>query len=59
MKKLLKDLFNVMWTLVGLFIAWMVLEGETRTIATYVLVGGIIVWLATFKIRNHEETKGN
>ena len=58
MKKLLKDLFNATWTLIGLFITWMVLEGETRDIVAIVLIIGFIVWLVTFKIRNYEETKG-
>jgi len=57
LKKLFKDLFNSIWTLIGLFITWLVLEGETRNIVAIVLVCGFVIWLATSKIRNSEETK--
>jgi len=57
LKKLLKDIFNLIWTLIGFFIAWLVLEGEARIIVAFILVVGFIVWLATFKLRNYEEPK--
>jgi len=57
LKKLLKDIFNLIWTLIGFFIAWLVLEGEARIIVAFVLVIGFVIWLATFKLRNYEEPK--
>ena len=55
MKKFLKDIFNNLWVFVGLFIAWLVMEGSARTVVGYIYVGAVIVWLATYKIRKYEE----
>ena len=52
MKKWLGDLFNQVWTLLGMFIAWVVLEGSAKTVVGYAIVMCLIVWIATFSIRN-------
>lgn len=39
------------FTLVGLFIAWVLLEGEAKTIVGWATIGAIIVWLAPAKKR--------
>jgi hypothetical protein len=52
MKKWLGDLFNQAWTLLGMFIAWVVLEGSAKTVVGYAIVICLIVWIATFSIRN-------
>ena len=52
MKKWLGDLFNQAWTLLGMFIAWVVLEGPAKTVVGYAIVICLIVWVTTFSIRN-------
>ncbi len=37
MKKWFSDFFNQLWTLLGMFTAWVVLEGSARTIVTYAI----------------------
>jgi hypothetical protein len=58
MKKIIDALANFwaefkaqVFTLVGLFIAWVLLEGEAKTIVGYATIGAIIVWLAPGKKR--------
>jgi len=42
MKKFLKNLIEDRWTLIGMFIAWAVLEGQLKTIVGYMLIGGLV-----------------
>jgi hypothetical protein len=39
------------FTLVGLFIAWVLLEGEAKTIVGYATIAAILIWLAPAKKR--------
>ena len=39
------------FTLVGLFIAWVLLEGASKTIVGYATIVAIIIWLAPAKKR--------
>jgi len=55
LQKFLKDVFNNLWVFVGLFIAWLVMEGSARTVVGYIYIGAVVVWFATYKIRNHED----
>lgn len=45
MKEFLKDLFDDRWTLIGMFVAWVVLEGMARDI-----VGGLILGTIAFQL---------
>ena len=56
MKKILNALADFwaefkaqVFTLVGLFIAWILLEGESKTIVGYATIVAILVWLAPAK----------
>lgn len=55
LKKILKDVFNNIWVFVGMFIAWLVMEGSARTIVGYIYVGAVIVWFASYKIRHLDD----
>ena len=44
-----------LWTLLGMFIAWVVLDGSAKTVVGYAIVGTIVVWIITYPIRNREE----
>lgn len=37
------------FTLVGLFIAWVLLEGEAKTIVGWATLAAIVIWLAPAK----------
>lgn len=41
--KFLKSLIEDRWTLIGMFIAWAVLEGSLKTVTGYLLIVGLII----------------
>jgi hypothetical protein len=59
MKKWLKDKFretlNQTFTLLGMFIAWAVLDGSAKTVVGWAVVICTIVWLFSMKFREQEE----
>ena len=55
MKNFLSDIANQLWTLLGMFIAWVVLEGSAKTVVGYSIVLSLIVWGITFKLRNPKD----
>ena len=57
MKKILSDLIGQVWTLLGMFVAWVVLEGSAKTIVGYCIIGTLAVWVATYPLRNPAEPK--
>lgn len=54
MKKFINDILNQLWTLLGMFIAWLVLEGSAKELVGNLLIISIIVWIASFPLRNKE-----
>lgn len=63
MKKWIKDKFreilNQTFTLLGMFIAWAVLEGSAKTVVGWAILWSLIVWLFTMKFREQEEEKND
>lgn len=55
MRKFFSDIANQLWTLVGMFIAWVVLEGSARTVVGYVITLAFFLWAVTFHLRNTED----
>lgn len=55
MKKLLSDIANQLWTLLGMFIAWVVLEGSAKTVVGYAIALSTIVWTVTYNLRNPKD----
>jgi hypothetical protein len=55
MKKFLNDLLGQAWTLLGMFVAWVVLEGCAKTIVGYCIIGTLSLWVATYPLRNSAE----
>ena len=43
------------WTLLGMFIAWVVLDGSAKTIVGYGIILTMVIWILTGPIRNREE----
>jgi putative Mn2+ efflux pump MntP len=59
MKKFLNDLIGQIWTLLGMFVAWLVLEGSAKTIVGYAIIGSLGVWMITFGLRNTADDDDN
>lgn len=54
-KNVFTDVVAESWTLVGMFVAWIVLEGSAREMAGYVILGTLALWIITFRLRNPKE----
>ena len=52
--KIIKDMIDQLWTLLGMFIAWVVLDGSAKTIVGYAIIGTLIAWAITYPIRNKD-----
>ena len=50
----MKDLIDQAWTLLGMFIAWVVLDGSAKTIVGYGIIFTTTLWILTSPIRNRE-----
>lgn len=48
---IVKDVLEQSWTLLGLFIAWLVLEGSARDVVGVLIWITISVWIVTHKFR--------
>jgi len=55
MKKFVNVLLGQVWTLIGMFVAWVVLEGSAKTIVGYCFIGTLILWAVTYRLRNPKE----
>ena len=54
-KKIAQDMIDQLWTLLGMFIAWVVLDGSAKTVVGYAIVSTLIAWAVTYPIRNRED----
>ena len=52
---LLRDMIDQSWTLVGLAIAWVLLEGQSRIIVGNLILFTIAFWIITYPIRKHKQ----
>lgn len=55
MKKFIKDILGQLWTLLGMFVAWIVLEGSAKNIVGWLILISIGIWIVTFPLRNKDE----
>jgi hypothetical protein len=53
--KFLNDILGQLWTLLGMFIAWLVLEGSARTVVGWAILISLVIWVGTFWIRDRVE----
>jgi hypothetical protein len=51
----LRDIIGQIWTLLGMLIAWIVLEGTAKTVIGYCIIGSIVIWVLTYPIRNKDD----
>jgi hypothetical protein len=57
MKHFLKDLLSLSWTILGFFIAWIVLDGAARTLVGWCIIGTLVLHIATYPIRREDDGK--
>ena len=59
MKKWIKDWFleilNQTFTLLGMFIAWVVLDGSAKTVVGWAILWSTFIWLIPMGIREKRE----
>lgn len=55
MKNLMSDMVNQWWTLLGMFIAWVVLEGSAKTVVGYSILASLVIWGLTYRLRNPKD----
>jgi hypothetical protein len=55
MKNFFSDIVNQLWTLLGMFVAWVVLEGSAKTVVGYAILLSSVIWGLTFKLRNPKD----
>lgn len=51
LKALFKDIIDQSWTLLGMAIAWLVLEGSARDLTGTLILITLGVWVVTFPMR--------
>jgi hypothetical protein len=54
MKQFLNDILGQLFTLLGMFIAWLVLEGSAKTVVGWAILASIAVWIISYPLRNRE-----
>lgn len=52
---LFKDLVDQAWTLLGMAIAWLVLEGSAKDLTGTLIGITLLVWIVTFPLRYEKE----
>ena len=58
-KDKIREMLNQTFTLLGMFIAWAVLEGSAKTVVGFVILWSLIVWLFSMKFREEKEEEEN
>ena len=54
-KNILNDLLDQAWTLLGMFIAWVVLDGSAKIVVGYGIIATTIIWILTIPLRHRRE----
>ena len=54
-----REMLNQTFTLLGMFIAWAVLDGSAKTVVGWAILWSIIIWLFSMGIREEKEKKGD
>ena len=49
--KFFTDVLNQLWTILGMFIAWIVMEGSAKTVVGYAIMATFFLWVVTLPIR--------
>lgn len=49
---LFKDIIDQSWTLLGMAVAWLVLEGSARDLTGLLILVTLAIWVITYPIRS-------
>lgn len=55
LSNIFKDMIDQSWTLLGMFIAWVVLDGSAKTIVGYGIMWTTMIWILTYRVRNGKD----
>jgi hypothetical protein len=55
LKSLFKDIVDQAWTLLGMAVAWIVMEGSARDVVATLIFVTLAVWVLTFPLRYEKE----
>ena len=58
-KELIKDLIDQSWTLLGMIVAWLVLEGTAKDLTGNLILITLSIWIITFRLRNPKDKEDN
>lgn len=50
-----RELLNQTFTLLGMFIAWVVLEGSAKTVVGFAIVWSLVIWLLSMGLRENNK----
>jgi hypothetical protein len=48
------ETLNQLWTLLGMFVAWCVLDGSAKTVVGFAILFTLVMWLITIGLRDRE-----
>ena len=54
LKELFKDIIDQAWTLLGMIVAWLVLEGTARDVTGMLIFITLAIWIITFPLRREK-----
>jgi hypothetical protein len=54
-KAVVKDILDQAWTLLGMAVAWLVLEGSARDVTGMLILITLGIWIVTYRLRNPSE----
>jgi hypothetical protein len=55
LKALAKDVLDQAWTLLGMMVAWLVLEGSAKELTGNLILITLLIWIVTFPIFRYEK----
>ena len=56
-KSLIKDIIDQSWTLLGMGVAYLVLEGSAKELTGNLILITLAIWIVTFPMRYEKEDK--
>jgi len=51
-----RDMIDQTFTLLGMFVAWLVLDGSAKTVTGYAIIFTASLWAATYPLRNPKDS---
>jgi hypothetical protein len=52
---LLKDIIDQAWTLLGMAVAWLVLEGSAKELTGNLIMITLAIWVITYPLRREKD----